>query len=119
MPLRKYLHQPDIPYPHMGKMLSNAMLEKQVHNARLADMLKIAPIGVTRYLKQPSLHGAILWKAGLGLKYNFFSKLSEQFPHKDANDSYETEMAAKDQRIRELEKELTIYKDIVEKLALR
>jgi transcriptional regulator with XRE-family HTH domain len=93
--------------PHAGNLLYKIMLEKRVSQAALARGLNVSDTGVLRYLQQPSLHAAILWKEGKILNHNFFEELSALHPVKKSN-------AEKEQELADLKKELEIYKRIVE-----
>lgn len=122
---RKYLQQPEAnPYPHMGHLLGKRIREKKIVRAALARKIGVADTGVTRYLAQPSLQMAIIWKVGLAMGHNFFAELSDAFPvqvpdealaatQQAADALIKAQLAEKDQRIADLEKELAIYKGIV------
>jgi transposase len=118
---RKYIIQEgDHPYPHMGAMMQKHIQEKGMIHAVIARKLDIAQTGMSRYLQQPSLQAGILWKMGLVIGHNFFTELGRSFPiilpdlkQEEADRSMAAQLAAKDQRIVELEKELAIYKSIV------
>jgi transcriptional regulator with XRE-family HTH domain len=66
--------------PHVGKMVETAMENKHITKAELARRLDVHPIGINRYLRQATLHAALLWKIGQVLNHNFFEELSLQFP---------------------------------------
>jgi len=110
----------DAKQPHMGAMLEKIMYEKGVSNTDVARQLGRAHTSVARYKLEPSLQGRILWKLGLVLQHNFFADLSTQFPiqvtpaeHLQECAALKDVIQAKDQQIRDLEKELSIYKEIV------
>jgi len=118
---RKYIIQEEAhPYPHMGAMMRKRIQEKGIIHAVIARKLGIAQTGMSRYFQQPSLQAGILWKTGLVIGHNFFTELGRAFPitlpdakQEAADQSMAAQLAAKDQRITELEKELAIYKSIV------
>ena len=107
MPLHKYLHQGENPYPHIGQLLANLLHQKGWAKTDLCTALGISDTGVTAYCKNQSLQVGVLWKAGLALKHNIFADLSAAFPYPPgANNPLQ-------KRIDELERELAIYKNIV------
>jgi hypothetical protein len=114
-------------HPHMGEMVEKVMNEKGVNNTVVSEKISRSRTGVARYKLEPSLQGRILWKLGLVLQHNFFADLSAQFPiqvttaehlqeRNSLNEIIQTkdeQLKEKDQQIRDLEKELAIYKEIV------
>jgi hypothetical protein len=108
-------------------MVEKVMNEKGVNNTVVSEKISRSRTGVARYKLEPSLQGRILWKLGLVLQHNFFADLSAQFPiqvttaehlqeRNSLNEIIQTkdeQLKEKDQQIRDLEKELAIYKEIV------
>jgi len=110
----------DAKQPHMGAMVEKIINEKGVFNTEVARQMGRAHTSIARYKLEPSLQGRILWKLGLVLRHNFFADLSAQFPiqvipaeHLQECAALNDVIKAKDQQIRDLEKELAIYKEIV------
>jgi hypothetical protein len=97
--------------PHAGNLLKKVLNEKRISNAALARAINIHPVGLGRYLKQPTLHAALLWKIGLVLNYNFFELLSNEFPVKEAGISGKE--AQLQQEINDLKKEVELYKKVL------
>jgi len=107
---KKYTVQKEHPYPHMGKLLQDCIKEKRITQAQVARSMEVHPIVVTRYLRNQSLQAGILWKAGLALRQNFFADIAQVFPYDRWS---ETEIAELRDRVRTLEKEVMIYKDLL------
>jgi hypothetical protein len=106
--------------PHMGELVEKVMYDKGATNLGVGKSMGRAHTSVARYKLEPSLQGRILWKLGLVLQHNFFADLSAQFPIQVTSPEHVQEVAAlnevikeKDLQIRDLEKELAIYKEIV------
>lgn len=66
--------------PHIGNMVEKLMLKNRITKAEVARQLDVHSIGINRYLKQPTMHAALLWKIGQILEHNFFIDLAEAFP---------------------------------------
>jgi hypothetical protein len=95
--------------------------------AALSRKLSVSSVTVGRYFKSSSLQSGILWNAGMVLKHNFFAEMGKYMPapfhdvdvEKTSSDfqallnGKDAELAARDQQIKDLEKELAIYKAIV------
>jgi plasmid maintenance system antidote protein VapI len=98
------------PMPHAGKLLQQVMQMRGIRNAELARRLDIHPIGITQYLKQNTLHAALLWKLGLVLDYNFFVALSNEFPIA-APSAHELQLQ---QQVINLQMEIDIYQKVLQ-----
>ena len=106
----------DTKHPHMGALLEKVMNDKGIIAAAVADGMGRSHTSILNYKKQHSLQGRILWKLGLVMKHNFFADLSAQFPIKSPSAdelAFQEQLLEKEQRIRDLEKEVAIYKEIV------
>lgn len=68
------------PMPHAGQMVRRVMDKKMVNQAELSRRMQVSQTTLTRMLRQPTLHAALLWKLGLVLQYNFFEPLAMDFP---------------------------------------
>lgn len=108
------------PYPHIGQLLSQQLLKRGWSHTKLAKELEVSDSSTLHYVRQTSLQVGLMWKAGLVLHHNFFGGLAQQFPVPFDQPEREQEVAAlqkevqdRDARIRDLEKELAIYKEIV------
>lgn len=113
---RKYLAQGTHQYPHIGDLVRKRMELQHLTIAEMARRLNVADTGFAAYLKRPSIQYGILWKIGLAMEYNFFGDIAMQFPveYTDKNaGAMQAFIKEKDERIKDLEKEISIYKDII------
>jgi plasmid maintenance system antidote protein VapI len=95
--------------PHAGKLLEKVLEEKGVSKAELARRLDIHPIGITHYIKQHTLHAALLWKIGLAINHNFLADLSAAFPI----ETLSNKEAQLQQQLADLEKKLAVYQEVL------
>jgi hypothetical protein len=117
---KKYLTSPDVPYPHMGALLAKRIREKGFKNIDIVNKLQVNNAAITEYAKNKSLQAGILWNIGTIIGHNFFAELGTLMPVPFAHTQLENtisklqqQLVAKDTEIKELEKELAIYKNIV------
>jgi plasmid maintenance system antidote protein VapI len=97
------------PMPHMGNMLAQLLKERRLTKTWLARKLNVHQSGIGSYLKQPSLHAALLWKLGEIFELDFFAMLSNEFPlHKQSQLELQQQ-----QQIAELKKENELYKNLL------
>lgn len=68
------------PMPHAGQMVRRVMDKQLVNQAELSRRMQVSQTTLTRMLRQPTLHAALLWKLGLVLQHNFFEALALDFP---------------------------------------
>lgn len=105
---RKYLVQSnEHPYPHMGHMMLRQMAMARLNMSDTAKGLDVSPTGVLRYSRQASLQAGLVWKLGLVFRHNMLADIAAAFPIAPVADAPLLE------RIKDLEKELAIYKSIV------
>jgi len=95
--------------PHAGKLLQKVLQDKGISKAELARRLDIHAIGVTHYVKQHTLHAALLWKIGLVINHNFLADLSAAFPIETLSNK-EVQLQ---QQVVDLEKKLAVYQEIL------
>ena len=95
--------------PHVGNMLAQLIKQKHISKAELARKLNIHPGGINQYIKQSTLHAALLWKIGEILEYNFFDVLSAAFPLQTTSQQ-ELDLQ---QQIIDLKKENELYKNLL------
>ena len=95
--------------PHIGNLLAQVMKLRMITQKELAQKLDIHPSGINLYVKQPSMHAALLWKIGEVLEYNFFTGLAGAFPvHKPTELELELQ-----QKVADLKKENELYQKIL------
>ena len=107
--LRKMYDHTGKPMPHLGNMLAQLIKQKRISKAELARKLNINGTGINQYIKQSTLHAALLWKIGQILEYDFFAALSKEFP---ISSTTELEQTLQHQ-INDLKKENELYKTIL------
>ncbi|NNV55787.1 hypothetical protein [Limnovirga soli] len=113
---KKYLEADKQAYPHVGNMLQQFLVTNKLSKAAVAKKLQVTAPVVSAYLKNRSMQVGVLWNVSLAVEHNFMADLADAFPatlNGGLNTSWKQQLAAKDQRIAELEKELAIYKSIV------
>jgi len=111
---RKYLRQDTYPHPHIGKMMRAKMRERGLTLTDVGRMLGVNHTVVARYFRQSSVQFGILWKIGLALQHNFLAELIDPFPHPAPPGTAAAQaVAGRDARIADLEKSLTIYKEVL------
>lgn len=112
----KYHDQGKNPHAHIGEMVRKQMLLQHFSISEMARRMDVTPSVMGVYLKRSSIQFGILWKLGLALGYNFLADLAMQFPVEFSNKNA-TEMQnlikEKEVRIADLEKEISIYKNIL------
>ena len=77
--------------------------------AGLARKLNINGGGINQYIRQSTLHAALLWKIGQVLEYNFFDVLSKEFPLQTTSPMEHDQQ----QQIIDLKKENELYKNLL------
>lgn len=92
--------------PHLGEMVKNVMQEKRISQAEVARKLGVGSSTVAHYLRQPSLHFGTLWKLCIALQHDFLADFQKHYP----NTMPPKDTTAEQQKIKELEKEIAIYK---------
>ncbi|MFA6059207.1 MAG: hypothetical protein WC756_13470 [Taibaiella sp.] len=124
---RKYLTPVEAPYPHIGKLISKHIKLAGTNKAEVARKLSVSSGTVGSYGKNKSVQVGILWNVGMAIKHNFFAEIGTLMPIPFVNteleksiSEFKQQLAAKDElikgkdeQIKDLEKELAIYKNIV------
>jgi transcriptional regulator with XRE-family HTH domain len=95
--------------PHNGQLVKQILETRKVTKSELARKLGVSAGGVNAYLRQPTLHAALLWKIGLILEHDFFTDLAAHFPQRT---STALELAQQ-QQITQLNMELEAVKKIL------
>jgi hypothetical protein len=107
--LRKMYITAGKPLPHVGGKLKQLLKEKRLSNAWLSRQLNVNPGAPNQYIRQQSMHAALMWKLGQVLDFDFFAWLSGEFPLQ------KTSQQEKDlqQQINDLKKENEIYQKVL------
>ncbi|UPQ74863.1 MULTISPECIES: helix-turn-helix domain-containing protein [Chryseobacterium] len=110
---RKYLQKSQHPHPHIGQLIKRVMREKKITQAEVARRMALTPSSIAKYFRQPSLQFGILWNLSMAIGYDFLTALTDYYPpslplNEDAK--IVKELAEKEQRIADMEKEIAIYK---------
>lgn len=110
---RSYTENKNHPfYPSIGKLLSEILVKKRISKLELAQRMGISHNSVANYLKQPSLQLGIIWNISFALKYDILSEIIDSYPRDfplNKNTKLMKELQEKDNKIKELEKEIEIY----------
>jgi len=110
--------------PHLGDFVRNLTYEKGYTGTSLGKAIGKSPNTVTGYSNEPSLHARILWDISQALNYDIFEYLSNtlNLTNITEKNALNIDLKTKQQRIKELEllvsdlqKENTIYKNLLEK----
>lgn len=99
--------------PHIGQMVARVIVDRNITKSQLARWLQIHPSGIDRYLKQSTLHVALLWKLGEVLQYNFFAALTQEFPIAYVSEKDVQEKQQLQQQIADLQKENELYQKVL------
>jgi hypothetical protein len=108
-PLRKMYITSGKPLPHVGAKLKQLLKEKRLSNAWLCRQLNVNGTAANQYIRQQSMHAALMWKLGQVLDFNFFAWLSTEFPM-ESSTPLEQDLQ---QQIVDLKKENEIYQKIL------
>lgn len=107
------MYQTQNEMPHVGNIVLQQVKRLELSKNALAKKIDISPISISRYVQQPSLHAYILFNISKSLQVNLFDIIAQSPQLNDVpkiNTSTEQQLL---QRIADLEKELSIYKEIV------
>ena len=110
--------------PHLGDFIRNLTYQKLYSGAGLGKAIGKSHNTVTGYSKQASLNARILWDISQALNYDIFEYLSNalNLTNITEKNTATTDVKTKQQKIADLElqvkdlqKENTIYKNLLEK----
>ena len=107
--LRKMYITSGKPLPHVGGKLAQLLKEKRLSKAWLCRQLHVNGTAANQYIRQQSMHAALMWKLGQVLEFDFFAWLSKEFPL-HSNTALEQELQ---QQIAELKKENELYQKVL------
>jgi hypothetical protein len=113
---RKYQSQGSVPYPHIGRFLTQYFAKNGVNRAAVARELNVADSTTTRYMVQESLQFGILWKISVAINRNLLADLASRLPIAFATPreiALETELKAVQEELIALKLENKIYKDLL------
>lgn len=103
---RRYLDKISNPYPHLGVMILKVIKEKRCTKAEVARQMNVSPSTLAKYLENSSIQFGILWKFCVVLDYDFLAELREFYP--------KAFPLKENQKMIELEKEIEIYKNLLQ-----
>jgi hypothetical protein len=109
------------PMPHAGQMVRRVMDKQLVNQAELSRRMQVSQTTLTRMLRQPTLHAALLWKLGLVLQHNFFEPLALDFPIApqptaaalEQTQQLQQQIAALQQQLAEAQLENRVYQKVL------
>lgn len=99
------MQQNDTEMPHIGAIIANFLEIRAITRTECAQKMGVTPSQISKYLQRYSLPAETLWKFCLRLEHNFFADLQRSLP------VYET--PPEDPRIREMQLQIDIYKDLL------
>lgn len=102
--------------PHLGNMVKRKLKEKRVRTAEVARKMGVKQQSMSGYLQNESFQFRILWDIGMALEYNFFADLMAHLPKKvldSAKSGFQETILAQAEEIKDLKKEIEIYKGIL------
>jgi hypothetical protein len=107
--LRKMYAISGKPLPHVGGKLAQLLKEKRLSKAWLCRQLYVNGGAANQYIRQQSMHAALMWKLGQVLEFDFFAWLSKEFPM-ESSTPLEQDLQ---QQLIELKKENELYKNLL------
>ena len=107
--LRKMYTTSGKPLPHVGAKLAQLLKEKRLTKAWLCRRLNVNGTAANQYIRQQSMHAALMWKLGQVLEFDFFAWLSKEFPM-ESSTPLEQDLQ---QQIVDLKKENELYKNLL------
>ncbi len=99
---------------HIGNLINTILIEKKVSKADLARKLDRKPVSINAYLKQSTLQTRIIFELSKALNYDIFEHLSNVLNGTD-NKSRKQELESLNEQVKDLQKENTIYKDLLKR----
>lgn len=109
--------------PHLGNLVDKKIYETRNTRASVGKLIGKSHLTVYGYTKEPSLHSRILWDLSKALNFDFFEYLSNSLDlngallkKADENKSMLSKqeyIATLEEKVKDLQKELAIYKEIV------
>ena len=111
-----------VPYtvPSSGALLKKYFKEKRISKAALSRKLGVDYDSILKYVKNDTIQTAILWNLCNALNHNFFMDIAVNLPKEFS--TYADLYSEKDEKIKQLEQEITILKaekDILLKVSSR
>ena len=107
--LRKMYTTSGKPLSHVGGKLAQLLKEKRLSKAWLCRQLHVNSGAANQYIRQQSMHAALMWKLGQVLEFDFFAWLSKEFPLQTTSQQ-EQDLQ---QQITDLKKENELYKNLL------
>lgn len=104
--IRKHLEEMEYPHPHIGNLIAKVLRDKHISQAEAARRMNVSSSTISGYLSQPSIQFGILWKLCIVLKHDFLSELKGYYPPTMPSPNNDAER----ERIKDLEKEIAIYR---------
>lgn len=113
--VHKYLEKGENDHPALGNFVHWYILEFQLKKKDISDALHILPTTLNQYFKKNSLQFGILWRLSQAMKFNLVMAIGEHLNipfETKAEKLLRAELAEKEDRIKELEMEVGVYKRI-------
>jgi hypothetical protein len=98
------------------QMVRREMNRKNISGAAIARAIKVNPTSVTGMLQRPTIQVQKLVELSEFFNYNFFREIAQKLPFTDPEN---TEVTGLQNRIKELELEVSILRQTIKDLASR
>ena len=98
------------------QMIRREMNRKNISGAAIARAIKVNPTSVTGMLQRPTIQVQKLVELSEFFNYNFFREIAQKLPFTDPEN---TEVTGLQNRIKELELEVSILRQTIKDLASR
>lgn len=102
--------------PHMGSLIKQRILEKKLTFAEVCRRINIKQPVINGYFEQPTLQTKIIWNISIAIEHNLFADLIEKLPtniQNANNTSFHKTIIQQQEEIKDLKKEIAIYKEIL------
>lgn len=109
--------------PHFGNLLVQVMEDKRLTKTDVANLIGCNPVSVHSYIKAETLQMKLIWRLSKGLDYDFFENISNhlgdnaqvKLEQKKLFELQQQQLQEMKQEIRDLQKEVSIYKEILKR----
>jgi predicted XRE-type DNA-binding protein len=104
--------------PHLGNFVKNKIEEQRLSYAEVCRRINIKQPTISGYFVQESLQTKIIWKLCHALQYNLFADIINFLPdniQKTNTITSQNIILAQQEEIKDLKKEIAIYKEILSK----
>lgn len=101
--------------PKVGNFVQWHIEQNNIKKKDVSDFLDIAPIALTKYFKQQSLHVTILWRISRVINYNLLMDLGQRLKipfETDVEKELRAQLAEKEEVIKKMEIQLDLLREM-------